>query len=139
MPISATFGSVGDVVSLCSLIKDLVRAFDQSRGSSAEYQDIVSELRAFEEMLTQVKAFCDRLDPSAEFEGFRQRVNSKADQCQLALEKFLKRIEKFGPSLKEGGSGNRCADFVYKIRWLCHSDELTKFKAAIGRHSAAMN
>ena len=35
MPI--TFGSVGDIISLSLLIKDLIKFLDQVRGSSAEY------------------------------------------------------------------------------------------------------
>lgn len=42
MPI--TFGSVGDVISVCLLIKDLVKTLDDSRGSSAEYQEVIREL-----------------------------------------------------------------------------------------------
>ena len=39
-----TLGSVGDKITLCIIIKDLVKALDDSRGLSAEYQEAIREL-----------------------------------------------------------------------------------------------
>lgn len=36
MPIVATFGSFGDILSICLIIKDLVKAIDDSKGACAE-------------------------------------------------------------------------------------------------------
>ena len=57
MPI--TFGSVGDIVSLCLLIKDLVKSLDNSRGSSAEYQAVIRELCSLDHALLEVAVFFD--------------------------------------------------------------------------------
>ena len=42
MPV--TFGAVGDIISVCLLLKDLVEMLDQARGSKAEYQSVIREL-----------------------------------------------------------------------------------------------
>jgi hypothetical protein len=45
---AATFGSVGDIIAVVGIIKDLIVTLDDSRGSSADYQRITHELRNFE-------------------------------------------------------------------------------------------
>ena len=42
--ISITFGSVGDITSICLLAKDLVACVDESRGSSSEYKKLRHKL-----------------------------------------------------------------------------------------------
>jgi hypothetical protein len=42
MPI--TFGSVGDIISISLLVKDAMKALDDSRGSGGEYQGVIREL-----------------------------------------------------------------------------------------------
>jgi hypothetical protein len=42
--LSATFGSVGDFLSISILVKDLLLALDDSRGSSRDYQEVVRKL-----------------------------------------------------------------------------------------------
>jgi hypothetical protein len=39
-----TFGAVGDIISVCLLVKDLVEVLDKARGSKAEYQAAIREL-----------------------------------------------------------------------------------------------
>ena len=52
MPI--TFGSVGDIISVCLLIKDLVDALNDCQGSAYDYQQLVREVRSLERVLLQV-------------------------------------------------------------------------------------
>lgn len=56
MSAGVTFGSVGDINSLCIVIKDVVEALDDSKGSSAEYRGIIRELRALERVLLEVES-----------------------------------------------------------------------------------
>jgi hypothetical protein len=51
---SFTFGSVGDIISICLIIKDLAVALDDSGGSSAEYRELRRELWALERALLEV-------------------------------------------------------------------------------------
>lgn len=52
MPI--TFGSVGDIISVSLLVKDILVALDDSRGSSAEYQGIIRELYILDRALLEI-------------------------------------------------------------------------------------
>lgn len=64
MPI--TCGSVGDIISVSLLIKDLVKCLDESRGSSAEYQTVVRELWSLDRALLEVELLLRSCKQSAE-------------------------------------------------------------------------
>ena len=66
---SATFGSLGDIVSLCNLIKDLCKALDQSRGLSTEYRAIIAGLWTLDDVLVQAELLCERHESSDELES----------------------------------------------------------------------
>lgn len=55
MPV--TFGSVGDIISVCLLVKDLVEALDKARGSKAEYQSAIRELWILDRALLEIELF----------------------------------------------------------------------------------
>ncbi|KAH7085738.1 hypothetical protein BKA63DRAFT_402029 [Paraphoma chrysanthemicola] len=52
MPV--TFGAVGDIISVCLLVKDLVDALDKTRGSKAEYQSLIRELWILDRSLLEI-------------------------------------------------------------------------------------
>ncbi|KAI2484524.1 hypothetical protein Ptr902_03464 [Pyrenophora tritici-repentis] len=52
---SVTFGSVGDIISVCLLVKDLVTALDKARGSKAEYQAAIRDLWILERVLLEIE------------------------------------------------------------------------------------
>ena len=52
MPI--IFGSVGYITAVGQISWSLAKALNDSRGSAAEYQGLVRELRAFERAVLQV-------------------------------------------------------------------------------------
>ena len=47
--------SVGDFVTCAILVKDLIKALQDTTGSSAEYQGLIKELFNLERALTEVK------------------------------------------------------------------------------------
>lgn len=55
MSFVATFGSVGDFVTICQLAVQLAKAVGDGHGaSSTEYQDLRNELDTFAQVLTHV-------------------------------------------------------------------------------------
>lgn len=140
MSASVTFGSVGDILSVCIVIKDLVRALDESRGSSAEYQEVIRELWGLDRVLLEVELLWRTCESTAELNTLREAAHRMADQCRRSIEAFLKKVKKYGPSLRDGGSGSVVRDATMKIRWqVAHADELTKFRAEINAHCSAIN
>src|SRR5947207_4507221 len=64
MPIS--FGSVGDIISVCLIVKDLVAALDDSRGSSTEYREVIRELWGLDRALLEVDLLSRTCDNTVE-------------------------------------------------------------------------
>lgn len=140
MSVSATFGSVGDIISLGILIKDLCKALDRSSGSSAEYREIITELWALDDVLVQAELLWESHEVSNELDALRTTAGRTADQCRNTVGKFLEKVKKYGPSLREGGSRSTVKDAARKVQWqFCQSDELTKFRAEIIAHCSTMN
>ena len=140
MSASVTFGSVGDIITLCIIIKDLVKALDDSKGSSAQYQEVIRELWALDRVLLEVELLWRTCESTNELNALRETAHRMADRCRRSIEAFLKKVEKYRPSLRDGGSGSVLRDATMKIRWqVSHADELTKFRAEINAHCSAIN
>lgn len=140
MSAAVTFGSVGDIISLCLLVKDVVKALDDSRGSSSEYQEVIRELWALERVLLEVELFWRTCEITVELNTLRETTCRTVDQCRRCIEGFLKKVEKYGPSLREGGSGGIIRDVGKKLHWqVSHSQDLTKFRAEINAHCSAIS
>ena len=140
MPVGVTFGSVGDIISLSIIIKDLVKALDDSRGSSAEYREITRELWALDRVLLEVELLWRTCESTIELNALRETARRMTDQCRCSIEGFLAKVQKYGSSLSGRGSEKVIRDFSMKIRWqVAHSDELTKFRAEINAHCSAIS
>ena len=125
-------GSLGDVSALVNIIRDLVKAFDKTRGSSAEYQGIIRKLWAFGRVLREVETLYKTFENIVELNASRDAIFSIVNQSRYSIEGLLKRIEKFEPSLREGGSRYSLQDAARKAQWaLSCSDESTKFQSEI--------
>lgn len=125
-------GSPGDIVALVNVIKDLVKAFDKIRGSSAEYQEINKKLWAFTRVLQKVETLCRSFEDTIELNASRDAIHSIVGQSQRSVDGFLRRTRKFQPALREGSSGNKLQGAARKAQWkLSGSDELAKFQAEI--------
>ena len=49
-----TFGSVGDIIAVWQIARQLTQAVSDSRGSAKEYRDLMKELQMFDQVLLQV-------------------------------------------------------------------------------------
>ena len=140
MPVGVTFGAVGDIISLCIVIKDLVKALDDSRGSSAEYREIIRELWALDRVLLEVELLWRTCESTIELNALRETARRMTDQCRSSIEGFLAKVKKYGPSLNERGSERVTRDIAMKLWWqVAHSAELMKFRAEINAHCNAIS
>jgi RNA polymerase-interacting CarD/CdnL/TRCF family regulator len=64
MPI--TLGSVGDIISISLIVKDLVKALDDCRGSASEYQALIRELWVLDRVLLEVELLTRMYEQTAE-------------------------------------------------------------------------
>lgn len=140
MPVSLTFGSVGDIIALCIIIKDLVKALDESSGASSEYQEVIRELWALDRVLLEIELLWRTSAETIELNALRVTAHRIVDQCRHSIENFLVKVRKHEKSLREGGSKNRIRDAAAKIHWqFMQSSGLTKFRAEINAHCSAIS
>ena len=138
MPV--TFGSVGDIIAVCLLIKDLVKTLDESRGASAEYQEVVRELWVLERALLEVEMLSRACDNTLELNALCATARRAADDCRKSIEVFLEKIRGYSASLRSGGSGNVLKDASKKVKWqISQKEDLTRFRAEINAHSTSIN
>ena len=139
MPVPFGF-SVGDCISVCILIKDAIRALDSTRGSSAEYQEIVRELWTLDRALLEVVSLAQSFETTAELNALSHTARRTAEQCKTCIEGFLGGLKGHERALREGGSGSKIKDIKGKLGWaLCGRENLARFRAEINGHSSAIN
>lgn len=128
--------SVGDFISGINLIRELIKALEDSAGSSVEYRDLIRELYSLERALLEVKHL--NLDESQHTQSVALR--QAAVQCQQTIDEFLQKIRKFQPSSSTGGSKSPWRDGLRKIEWaLYKKDDVQKFRAQLNGHTASIN
>lgn len=133
-------GSLGDIIALTIIIKDLIKALDESGGSSVEYQESIRNLWALNRVLQEVEMLCRTCQNTFELNTLRETMHCIVNQSQKSIEACLKNIKKFKPSLREGGSGNSIRDTLRKAQWrVSHSDELTKSRTEINVYCSILS
>src|SRR2546423_9092228 len=86
MPI--TFGSVGDIISICLIVKDLVDTLNKSRGSSAEYSEVIRELWVLDRALLEVELLSRTHSATVELNALCETARQTVDKCRLTVEAF---------------------------------------------------
>ncbi|KAL9093114.1 MAG: hypothetical protein Q9159_000473 [Coniocarpon cinnabarinum] len=130
-----TFGSVGDIITLVLLIKDLVKALDDCHGSTHSFQRLANQLRSLEKAFLEVEVLTRKHEASPHFNALCIAVQQAANACRSSAEPFLARVREHQKYLKPGGSGNVFKDAACKVKWrLLRNDEVDKFYADIAAH-----
>ena len=124
-----TFGSVGDIIAVCQVIKTTIHALSTSRGSAAEYQSLTNSLWSLSQALESVKSLLEKSLPMQH----RGRLNVALQNCIEYLDRELDRIQKFAFALRRAGSGNRTIDAFWKLRWQGHKVPLPRHQLLLRR------
>ena len=136
----APVGSLGDVIALINVVKELVTAFDKRKGSSAEYQEIIRKLWAFNQVLKEVETHCRSITTTDEATVSRDAMLCVVGQARTSIEALLKGILKFELSLRQGGSQSSLQDTARKAQWkLFHSDDSAKIQSEINMYCSILS
>lgn len=142
---SPTFGSVGDIITVCLLAKSVVDALDESRGASSEYQGLVSELRSLERSLLEAEVFVRSL-PSEESSSLRDEALKLVDECRKTLESFQSTLKKYDACLAEDPSSQKKGVRLdvrragMKVKWqLSEKKNVARFRSELSAHCNAIN
>ena len=139
MPI--TIGSVGDIIALSLLIKDLIKCFDDARGSSTGYQIVIREVYSLDDALQKADVLFQFFQSSEELVDIRDKAIDCVTQCQNRISNFIARAEKkYNLCLRAVGSGNWIKDAAKKVMWSALEKEaLPEFQRQISGHCNSIN
>lgn len=129
--------SVGDVLAGLHVVRKLIRALNDTGGSRAAYQKLISELLNLEDALRGVNEL--QVDPTQAAQ--KLALEQVAQQCQKSIEDFLIRNAKFKDSLGARPSTMSAWRLnLYKVQWaLCKESEIEALRTEISAHSTTLN
>jgi hypothetical protein len=117
--------SVGDFICVINLIVGILGALEQSHGAAAQFQDLMGTFESLKDALQDVET----LDCNSE------ALSAALKRAELSVERFLKKIEHYQPSLQVGGTKNKWKDAMRKIQWtLYRKDDVNAFRTEISVH-----
>jgi hypothetical protein len=123
--------STGDFINSINLVKDIIKALNDSKGSSKEYVEVITELRGLVTALIFVEAQYNETAQISQRSALRQAV----EECHSTIDDFLRSIEKYHGHLGRTGTDNKWRDAVRKVQWhLCKASELISFRLRIASH-----
>ena len=143
MPVGFGF-SVGDFVAGIVLVKDLIRALDESSGSSAEYRNLINELESLKWALELLQEL--QIDESQR--DRRRALEQVAFQCWNIIENFVRRTAKFNAALGDARAQNQPGQTqlskwrvaLKKAQWsLNKKEDIAKVRAEIMGHTLILN
>lgn len=142
MPV--TFGSVGDIIAVALLVKDLVEALDKSRGSQAEYRQLIQELRLLEDILRKVDHLCNTSGTSGfnyETVALHQTALQITDNSRKLIQTFTSKLTKYDKTLGTTSTqkGNSIQSAFAKVRWQVEEkDDVARFRAEIAGQATSL-
>lgn len=137
---SVTFGSVGDIITVCLLAKSIVEALDDSRGSSAEYQGLINELRSLECSLLEVELCTRSWKDASTAVSLQQECSKLVNECRKTLEAFHAYLKKYDSFLSKDSRAGVVKRAGMKIKWqLLAKDIVSRFRSELAGHSNALN
>jgi hypothetical protein len=138
---SITFGAVGDIISVCLLVKDLVEALDSARGSKAEYQSAIRELWILDRALLEIdllsRVHGDGATP--ELRSLCVTAKQAVSRCRDLVSTFLQRTRRYQSTLGEGQKSNVIQEMAMKVRWRVGEKEaLDQFRVEIAGTTSSL-
>jgi hypothetical protein len=128
---SFTFGSFGDIITLCSIVIATVKILDDSKGASKEYLDIVDELSNLERVLSELDSLDKTCAAHTDFTALGATVKLHAVDCWTLLNAFRDEIKKYEDFLKKN-SKHKVTDKYWKLHWgLTKKDFVAQFRAKV--------
>ncbi|KAL9109190.1 MAG: hypothetical protein Q9227_006115 [Pyrenula ochraceoflavens] len=133
-------GSIGDIIAICVLAKDLAHTLSTAKGSAASYRAICVELDQLHSALREVVALFTQAEHTPEINALFETTKQAAFACRASVERFQDQIKRYESSFKEGGSASKIGDITKKLQWrIVKEPELMKFRAELCAHSSSIN
>ena len=129
---SITFGSVGDIISVCLLVKDLIATLDESRGSASEYQNLVHDLRNLDHALQELDHLGRICDHSSDYAALGAMAKQQGKDCRGLLEDCYEKVKTYNKHLDGSGESHVLADTYWKLHWrITRKNYVAQFKTQL--------
>ncbi|KAK2040333.1 hypothetical protein LZ31DRAFT_504516 [Colletotrichum somersetense] len=139
MEFTLTFGAVGDFIAVIEIVRNIIVALDDCRGSAKEYRVVVQSLEILEKTLQSVANLYNDQSPASGLGDLKAIVLRNVEQIHLCLQAFSEKVQKFAPSLSTGGTKNVLKDVARKIQWKLEEKDVEKFRAEIVGYTMSLN
>ncbi|KAH7362449.1 hypothetical protein B0T11DRAFT_280826 [Plectosphaerella cucumerina] len=139
MSLAFSFGSLGDILALTTLIKDLIEVLDDSRGSVSDYRVVVDRLRIQLKTVKRVDEVFGGPPKSTRDAEIQADVRQILRQIRACIDAFVVKLDKFGPNLTNGGSGNKLKDVLKKVNWRLDKKEIEAFETNLVAHTGLLD
>ncbi|KAH6392366.1 hypothetical protein HBI14_198530 [Parastagonospora nodorum] len=128
--------SVGDVIAIGKLIKDIVGALQSVGGAKSEYQELVREFQSLDTALRHL----DRLEYQTTVPNHVGAIKAAALICRHPLQDFLTRIKKYETSLGPWSRAHAGKAAKDKLRWaLGGKDDIRRLQTYLAIHLGTIN
>jgi hypothetical protein len=128
--------SAGNFISTLELVAIVADALRESGESSTEFRTLAAQVNTLKTALESVNC----LEIGDAQQGEVISLQQAATQCQRTIDTFWKKVEKYQPHLKVGGSESRVRDGWMKIKWaLLRKNDLVRFKMDLIGHTVSIN
>ncbi|RBR26768.1 uncharacterized protein FIESC28_00349 [Fusarium coffeatum] len=141
MEFGLTFGAVGDFIAITVLIKDIIKARNDARGSAKEYRELVRELDTLHLTLEAVQKTCEDPHLTDSLEDLTKIALDTVSHVKDCSNGFLDLIRKYEPILGAvvSGKSNSFKAIGRKIQWKLNEREIEKFRAEVMGCTMALN
>ncbi|KAF2088805.1 hypothetical protein K490DRAFT_38059 [Saccharata proteae CBS 121410] len=127
--------SAGDFIAGINILIESINAIKDSAGSSAQFIGLNRELYGLERALLEVNALEIDASQASQYAAIKQTVA----HCQEAVDVFMRKIKKYQPTLRVGGSANKWRDTLHKIEWrLFRKEDIEEMHGVLATHTAAI-
>lgn len=140
---SITFGSVGDIIAVCILVKDCVHALSDTNGSAAEYQAVVRGLYVLEKSLLEVGILSKTHATTPELTALFGNLETTINQCRASLVAFKAKTQRYEGHLGDTstkGTARKLVSSSAKILWQVQMrDDVSRFRAEVVAYSMSID
>jgi len=137
MPFPITCNAFGDIVTAANLIYQICNALDDSRGSTADYQNLAATLEQYK---TNLQTFSSLIVTADADPQLIATINSYVALCLSVVEGFEKRIRRYDATLsKKPARRNRVVRNIRKLDWrIFMRDEAVKMLQKLNQDRTSM-
>jgi len=125
-----SFGSVGDIISVCLLAKEILLCIDEARGSVTEYRSLSDELRCLEKALLEAALMIENHRQKIGSSFLAESIREEITNSKSCLERFRATMSsKYDGAFRTHSSAGPLVRLSKSLQWrLMEKDAIIKFR-----------